>query len=120
MWSVCAARRLGLHDAASGDRPRAEVLTVGALHVHPELRGDDELVTLAVQRLAEHLLALPGVAAVDVGGVEQGHARLARGTQQVVEPAGRRAGRGVAAEADRADHEAAAADGPVPVAHGPP
>jgi hypothetical protein len=50
---------------------RARLGTVGALHVHPELGGDDDLVATALQDLTEVRLALAALGSVDVGGVEE-------------------------------------------------
>ncbi len=79
---------------------------VRALHVHPELGGDHEVVAAPLERLAEQLLA-GALAAVDVGGVEQRDADVLGGVEDVadaveVDPAAER----VAADADGADHQA--------------
>ena len=67
----------------------AVVGAVGALHVHAELGGDDELVAPSLERLADHRLA-GAVTAVGVGGVEQGDADVLR---RVEDLAARRRGR---------------------------
>jgi hypothetical protein len=79
---------------------------VGALHVHAELGRHDEPVAAPLQRRPQQLLALAGMAAVDVGGVEQGDADVFGGVQDpgdavLVDPAAE----GVGAETDRAHHQ---------------
>ena len=57
--------------------PRTPVGPVRALHVHPELRGEDDLVSPRSQGLAQ--VFLREALAVDVGGVEEGHAGVEGG-----------------------------------------
>ena len=71
----------------------------------PELRREDDVVASALQRLAHEGLGEPRLPAVDVRGVEEGHAGVDRGIQDVagaVERLGLGAGAAevVAAEAD--------------------
>ena len=60
-----------LDDVAAGSA-RAEVLAIGAAHVHAELRADDGVVPAGTKGPAEHRLAEAGLPAVGVRDVKEG------------------------------------------------
>ncbi|GAB3974550.1 hypothetical protein GCM10029978_056450 [Actinoallomurus acanthiterrae] len=115
------AQRL-LHGVPHVPRRAARAVPVGLLaHAHAELRGQHDLVAVALERDAEQTFAVAGrraaVRAVDVGGVEQGDPGVQRRVHDgagavLVEPGGDV----VAAQADRRDERAVTAE--APVAHG--
>ena len=84
----------------------------------PELRRDDDLVAAPAQRPAEQRLAEAVLAAVHVGGIDEGDARVECGgddRRRALLRLGGGAGAAevVAAEADRRHAEAGAAEGSV-------
>ena len=104
------ARRTYDRDALAPDARVADVAAGVA-----ELRGERDLVAPAPQRLAHERLGEPGIPAVHVGGVEEGHAGIDRGVEhgaRALEGLGLRAlaAEVVAAEADGGDEEAGGAD----------
>ena len=113
-----AQRRLDGEPDVAARPAHAPVRTVRAGHVHAELGGEHDLVALALERLAHQRLGEPALRAVDVGGVEEGHAGVDRGADHRVRPScvsDRRAcaAEVVAAEADGRDDESGVSEGAV-------
>ena len=113
-----AQRRLdGQPDVASRSAS-APVGPVRAAHVHAELGREHDPVALAGERLAHQGLRQPAFRAVDVSGVEEGHAGIDRRADHGVGPrlalgCGSLPSEVVAAEADRGDDEAGVSEGAI-------
>ena len=82
----------GLDDVAAGTAG-AEVVAVGAAHVHAELGADHGVVAAAPEGLAQHRLAEARFLAVGVGDVEEGNAGVQGGMHDGVGPLLRLGGR---------------------------